>query len=144
MPHTLNPSVPVTLDKERSLLYGSAAFIEFKEATGKDLLKAFAEMGQHLQAGEIPVKEFRDILWAGLIHEDESLTPKDVTGMFTPRSMVRELVTSVNQALSLALGDVDEDEPPQKAPARQRKSTGANSGALHVATSASPGLSSAS
>lgn len=150
MPHTLNPSVPITLDKERSLLYGAAAFIEFKEATGRDLLKTFRDLGDPrfqpiIGDGEderpnpdfeLPMVEFRDILWAGLIHEDESLTQRQVSNLFTPGTM-GVIMPLVLKAFTLGLGEHKPDEErPRRAPANHRKSTGANSGASVAVISA--------
>lgn len=154
MPHTLNPSVPITLDKERSLLYGAAAFIEFKEATGRDLLETFRELsGPKYRATitvedadgekelpnpdfELPVKVVRDILWAGLIHEDENLTLKQVSNMFTPGTM-KNIIPLVAKAFTLGLGDQKADEErPRRAPANTKRSTGATSGASVAVISA--------
>jgi hypothetical protein len=148
MPHTLNPSVPITLDKERHLLYGAEAFIEYKEATGRDLLRTFRdfsnpkfratldESGDINPDFEMPVKEFRDVLWAGLLHEDESLTLKQTSSLFTP-GMIAQLMPVVLRAFMLGLGEQKEDdtERPRKAPARHKRSTGAKSGALHAVIS---------
>jgi hypothetical protein len=82
MASIINPAVKVTLDKERSLLYGAAAFIEFKESTGQDLLKYMRGLSEKFAAArdgegeanpdfELPLIEFRNVLWAGLVHEAE-------------------------------------------------------------------------
>lgn len=147
MPHTLNPAIPITLDKDRSLLYGAAAFIEYKEATGRDLLKTFRALSTAFQDArgeggepnpefELPLREFRDILWAGLIHEDESLTPKQTSNLFTI-GMMSELVPVVLRAFMLGLGTPQaDDDRPRRAPAKKHtRSTGAVSGPLRVATS---------
>lgn len=138
MSSSIHPYVKVSLDKERNLCYGAAAFIEFKEHTGKDLLKLMRELAAKFSAmapdpdrtdaeePEIPFKEFRDILWAGLVHEDPDLTPREVSNMFTLPSML-ELIPAVMDAFALSMprSKPDESPRPRKAPVQVKKSIGA-------------------
>lgn len=68
--------VKIMLDKERTLLFDLNAFVCLEEEYGSadEALDAFAKGS---------IKAIRALLWAGLIHEDESLTPKDVGKLFT-------------------------------------------------------------
>lgn len=66
--------VKIVLDKERNLLFDFNAFSELEDVYGS-AEKAFDK----LQKGSI--KALRTLLWAGLVHEDESLTEKAVGKM---------------------------------------------------------------
>jgi hypothetical protein len=129
MASSIHPFVKVMLDKERHLCYGAAAFIEFKEMTGTDLLKYMRELSEKFSAlqetQEFPLKEFRDILWAGLIHEDPALTPREVSNMFSLLSLT-DLIPLVMEAFTLGMPKAETDENrPHLAPTKARKSIGA-------------------
>lgn len=130
MSSSLHPFVKVSLDKERHLCYGAAAYIEFKEFTGMDLLKLMKQLSEKLAAvaetEEFPIKEFRDILWAGLIHEDPDLQPREVSNMFTIATL-SDLLPSVMEAFTLGLPKAESvnGNRPQMAPTRRKKSIGA-------------------
>lgn len=135
MSSSINPYVKVMLDKERTLCYGAAAFIEFKEATDQDLLKYMRQLAAKFAAmapkdgvendePEIPFKEFRNILWAGLIHEDPHLSPRDVSRMFSLHNMM-DLVPLVMDAFALSMPKPSGEERPRMAPVKARKSIGA-------------------
>ena len=74
--------VPIRLDRVRTLKYTFNAFAEFEELTGNSIQTVFADP-QNLGFGSI-----RNLLWAGLTHEDASLT-----------------VTKVGELIELADGD---------------------------------------
>lgn len=102
--------VKIVLDKERTLLFDLNAFACLEEEYGSvdEALDALAK-------GK--VKALRAILWAGLIHEDESLTVKDVGKLLTLAELQR-VAEAVNEALAQALPKPNEDKknaeiPPQ-------------------------------
>lgn len=88
-------AVKIMLDKERSLLYDLNAFALIEEAYDgvQNAMDALAQGS---------VKAMRCILWAGLVHEDEALTQKQVGAMVNLASMT-ELVNQINEAISQAL-----------------------------------------
>ncbi|MEW8985484.1 MAG: hypothetical protein AB2401_00415 [Bacillus sp. (in: firmicutes)] len=67
---------PITLDRERTLCYDLNAFVVLEEKFGSEK-KAI----EALAAGTI--KALRTFIWAGLLHEDETLTEKEVGSMLT-------------------------------------------------------------
>lgn len=69
-------SVPLDLDKSRTLVFDLNAFAELEDVYG-NMEKAFSAM----QSGSM--KAARTLLWAGLLHEDETLTQRQVGGMVT-------------------------------------------------------------
>jgi hypothetical protein len=131
MPSTINPTVTVQLDRERHLCFGAAAHIEFQERFGKSLLSYFRVLSEKFSAlapsngtpasEEIPFKEFRDILWAALIHEDPDLTLHDVANMFDLHTM-NALVPAVMDAfvLSMPKPEPEDGNRPRKAPVRKK------------------------
>lgn len=85
--------VQVELDRPRTIKFDLNAFIELEEMYGS-IDGALKEM----EKGSI--KAVRAILWAGLIHEDESLTLKQVGSMVDMDNLPR-----ITEALSQAISD---------------------------------------
>jgi len=86
-------AVSLTLDKPRTLKFDLNAFAELEEIYGS-MEQAFAAM----QSGSM--KAARTLLWAGLLHEDENLTPRQVGALVTLDNM-----EPVMDAISTALLD---------------------------------------
>ena len=76
----VKPEVKIVLDKERTLKLDLNAMAAYEEATGKSMFKAF-------NPDELGARELRALLWACLIHEDESLTLKQVGSFITADNM---------------------------------------------------------
>ena len=62
--------VPIRLDRTRTLKFTFNAFAEFEGLTGKSIQGVFSD------AENIGFSMMRNLLWAGLMHEDPSLTVK--------------------------------------------------------------------
>lgn len=86
--------VKVMLDKERSLVYdfNALALIEEHYDTMANAMEALSKGS---------VRAIRVFLWAGLVHEDETLTLKEV-GKWAP-SVVLGLSDKITEALNAAL-----------------------------------------
>jgi hypothetical protein len=84
-------TVAINLDKERFLKFDLNAFAELEDTYGNidDAMKA-------MEKGSI--KAVRALLWSGLIHEDPSLTQKDV-GALIGLSDLQELSKSLTEAM---------------------------------------------
>ncbi|MEW5921562.1 MAG: GTA-gp10 family protein [Bacillota bacterium] len=100
-----NPTAPKTkiiLDKERNLLLDLNAMVAFEEETGSSLLSAtsMSRMG---------MKEIRALLWACLIHEDESLTVKQV-GAMVHAGNLDEITKSIEKAFAVAMPEPQREE----------------------------------
>ena len=93
-------AVPITLDKPRTLRFDLNAFAELEEKFGS-MDAAFHAM----QKGSL--KAARSLLWAGLLHEDETLTERKVGGMVTLANM-SGIMDSITSALTAAMPDGDE------------------------------------
>lgn len=107
----INPGVKITLDKERTLLLDLNAMAAYEEVTGKSLFKGIdiANMG---------ATELRALLWACLVHEEESLTLKQVGAWINATNMVN-LAKTLDSAAVNAIPqkqDGDENDPPGNLP----------------------------
>lgn len=100
-------TVPIMLDKERHLKFDLNAFAELEEAYGniEEALKA-------MEKGSI--KALRAVLWAGLIHEDENLTQKDV-GALIGLTDLEDLAKSLSTAMQSHLPQPKENDSTPKA-----------------------------
>ncbi|MCL5290561.1 MAG: hypothetical protein M1489_05990 [Firmicutes bacterium] len=98
------PAVKLNLDKERNLLLDLNAMVTFEQETGKSLMEGadLSKMG---------MIEFRALLWACLIHEDESLTLKNVGAMVHPGNM-EEVSNAIAKAFEAATPEPDGDKGP--------------------------------
>lgn len=88
---------PIELDGPRSLKFDLNAFAELEEKFGT-MDAAF----QAMQKGSL--KAARTLLWAGLLHEDETLTEKRVGGMVTLANL-SGIMDSITSALTSAMPD---------------------------------------
>ena len=88
-------AIPLALDKPRTLKFDLNAFAELEEVYGS-MEQAFAAM----QSGSM--KAARTLLWAGLLHEDENLTPRKVGAMVTLENL-EGVMDSITTALLEAM-----------------------------------------
>ena len=86
--------IPIDLDKLRTRLFDLNAFAELEDKFGS-LDQAF----QKMQAGS--VKATRMLLWAGLLHEDEKLTERQVGAMISLTNVER-IMEQITEALTAA------------------------------------------
>lgn len=93
--------IPIELDKSRTLLFDLNAFAELEDKFGS-LDQAF----QQMQKGS--VKATRTLLWAGLLHEDEKLTERQVGAMISLTNVER-IMEQITEALTAALPDDTSD-----------------------------------
>ena len=91
--------VPVTLDKERHLVYDMNAFCELEERFG-----TIQQAMEELQKGSL--KAIRTALWAGLVHEDEGLTEKQVGSMIGVVDL-KDVAKAMAEAIQAALPEAD-------------------------------------
>jgi hypothetical protein len=87
--------IPVMLDKERHLVFDLNAFCELEDKYGgqKEALEA-------LNSGSF--KAIRAFLWAGLLHEDENITEKQV-GSWITMDNISEISDRITEAMKNAL-----------------------------------------
>jgi len=107
--------VPLQLDKKRHLSFDLNAFIELEEKFGsiQDALDALQKLdpGRRAQKGKKrqDLKTFRTFLWAGLVHEDDALTEKEV-GKLINLETLDDVADAILGAVNAALPEVEEDD----------------------------------
>jgi hypothetical protein len=95
-----NPGIKIVLDKERTLLLDLNAMVSYEEVTGKSLFNADDK--------SMGARELRAYLWACLIHEDESLTLKQVGSWINTDNMAevaQRLTEARNEAVPETTGE---------------------------------------
>lgn len=95
--------IPITLDKPRTLYFDFNAFIELEEIYGD--IKTALEGVEGLK-----LKPIRDMIWAGMLHEDENITPKQVGKMLHP-SNIEEIAVKIAEAVGVSLPEPEEGKP---------------------------------
>lgn len=108
MPDKVKPAIPIKLDKERHLLMDLNAMVSFEDATGKNIM-------QGLDASSMTAKDFRALLWACLLHEDETLKIEDVGKMIHAGNM-GELSEKIAQAWEVASPEGGDKSPLAESP----------------------------
>ena len=93
-------AVPITLTdgKERSLRYDFGALICIEERLGISIDK----LNELLTGSGRKLGVIRDLLWAGLIHEDKSLTPEAVAALVNPADLLT-ITETIAKALVASL-----------------------------------------
>lgn len=97
-------AVPIMLDKPRTLRFDLNAFAELEEKFGS-MDAAFKAM----KKGSL--KAARALLWAGLLHEDETLTEKRVGAMVGLNS-IGGIMDTIADAMAKAMPDGNKSESP--------------------------------
>ena len=96
--------VKLAMDKERTLLLDFNAFAELDEKYGS--IEAAMEALKPKGKDGISIKALRAFLWAGLVHEDENLTEKQV-GVLMGMANLDEIAKAMNEALNSSLPEDD-------------------------------------
>lgn len=90
----LKQGVTIELDRPRTLRYGMNALVKIEELTGKAISK--------LDLENITIKDLRTIVYAGLFHEDKSLTPETVADLIDEYSELSIVAAKLGEAMTLA------------------------------------------
>ena len=95
--------VVLELDKPRRLRFGINQLVLIEELTGKKLTNAgaFAEFG---------IKEIRDLVYCGLCHEDNALTPAIVGDLIDEYADIQSCFEKVGEAISMAFPQADTEK----------------------------------
>ena len=89
--------LPIILDKTRNLRYGMVALMKIEKKLGKPFSKIDFE-------NEMTYEEIANILWAGLSHEDPTLTPEIVAELIDDYSDIQTAITVMGEAMQEAFG----------------------------------------
>lgn len=95
----MKKSVVIELDKARNLRYGINALVTIEELTGRPITL--------LDLNALSMKDLRNILFAGLVYEDTTLTPEKVGTLIDEYSNITEIATKLGEAFTLAFGDTN-------------------------------------
>ena len=87
---------PIKLDKVRNFRYGMKAMYLIEKKLKKPISKIDFE--------NLTIEETAIILWAGLVHEDNSLTPEKVMDLVDDYSNMGEVLKTMGEAISEAFG----------------------------------------
>lgn len=92
----MKQGVLIELDRPRTFRYGMGALVKIEELTGKAISK--------LDLDNIAIKDLRSIIYAGLCHEDKSLTPDMVCEIVDEYSDLSTVAEKLGEAMTLAFG----------------------------------------
>lgn len=96
----MKQGVTLVLDKPRTLRYGINALAKIEDATGRPLMQ--------LDLNSVGIKDLLAIVYAGLYHEDKSLTIEKVGDLIDEHSNLNEVAEKIGEALTIAFGSTKE------------------------------------
>lgn len=94
--------VPIELDKVRNFRYGMKAMSIVEKKFKKPIAKVDFE--------NMTMEETATIIWAGLQHEDKSLSPDKVMDLIDEKGNLQEVMAAMSEAMNLAFGGGKEEE----------------------------------
>lgn len=108
----LKKSVPIVLadGKTHHIRFDYNALCALED----ELKISIAEIGAVL-SGPVGLKQIRAILWAGLLHEDDTLIVKDI-GTLVDLDKMAELAEAIGNALNVAFGSKKADQKKEPGP----------------------------
>ncbi len=101
----MKKTVTLELDKARNLRYGMNALVKVEEMTGKAITK--------LDLENLSMKDLRTIVYAGLCHEDDTLTADKVGALIDEYSDITIVANKLGEAFTLAFGGGSKNAHPQ-------------------------------
>lgn len=96
----MKKGITITLDKPRTLRYGMNALAKIEDITGKTLMS--------LDLGNVGIKDLLAIVYAGLCHEDKSLTIDKVGDLIDEYTDLSAIAEKIGDALTEAFGTAKE------------------------------------
>ena len=93
----MKKSVTIELDKARNLRYGINALVRIEGLIGKPITV--------LDLNSLSMSDLRNILFAGLVHEDKDLTAEKVGDLIDEYMSIEEVAEKLGEAFTLAFGD---------------------------------------
>lgn len=92
----------IVLDKSRNMRLGMKAISLVEKKLKKPMTK--------LDMDNLTMEDMATIIWAGLFHEDKSLTVDKVMDLIDEHSNIRVVMQAVGEAISQAFGNSEESE----------------------------------
>jgi len=96
---------PIELDKVRNLKYGMRAISLIEKKYKKPMMKI-----EGISNGELSMEDYATLIWAGLVHEDKSLTPDKVMDLIDEYSSLKKASEAMWNALNEVFADDDAQE----------------------------------
>lgn len=87
---------PVELDKVRNFKYGMKAISIIEKKFKKPIAK--------VDLDNLTMEDTATIIWAGLVHEDKSLTTDKVMDLIDEKGNLQEVMQAMSEAMSAAFG----------------------------------------
>lgn len=109
MKTTPSEPIPIELDKKRNLRLTLKGMCKFERKYGKSIFEAVTELFPEKETNGLTVEQMEalpNILWAELVHEDDSLTVEDVEAMIDLGNVV-PLFTKVAEVFASALPEAE-------------------------------------
>lgn len=91
--------VTINRDKPRTLRYGINALVKVEDLTGKNITA--------LDLSHVGIKDLLIIVYAGLCHEDKTLTLEKVGDLIDEYSNITEIADKLGEAFTLAFGKAE-------------------------------------
>lgn len=98
----MKPSVLINLDRPRNIRLNTNAMVKMEEVLNKPLSEIGASFG---------VKEIRAVVWAGLLHEDKTLTLESVGDLLDDADLTY-VAKKIGEAMQIAKGKPAEATDP--------------------------------
>lgn len=96
---------PIELDKVRNFKYGMRAIDLIEKKFKKPIMKI-----EGMTDGTLSMNQYAILIWAGLYHEDKSLTPEKVMDLIDEYSSIREVSKEMWKALNeMFAAETEED-----------------------------------
>ncbi|MGE5390907.1 MAG: hypothetical protein ACM3PE_07570 [Deltaproteobacteria bacterium] len=99
----MKPSVLIILDKPRNIRLNTNALVKVEEVLERSLSEFGTSFG---------ITEIRAMLWAGLLHEDKSLS-LDTVGDLIDEAGFEYVAEKVGEAINIAMGIKPEESDPK-------------------------------
>lgn len=95
-------SVQIELDRVRNFKYGMRAISMIEKRFKKNMAK--------IDLDNLTMEEIAVVMWAGLYHEDKSLTPDKVMDLIDENNKFQEATSAMGEAIEEAFGTGEEIE----------------------------------
>ncbi|HEY8390105.1 MAG TPA: hypothetical protein VIL26_04050 [Clostridia bacterium] len=101
----MRKGITIELDKPRTLRYGMNALAKIEDITQKPIVS--------LDLNNIGIRDLLAIIYAGLYHEDQTLTIEKVGDLVDEFSDMNKMAEKVGEAFTLAFGGLKESNHPK-------------------------------
>lgn len=93
---------PIELDKIRNFQYGMQALCLVEKKLKCNLTK--------IDWSNLSIEQTANVMWAGLVHEDNKLTPDKIMELIDKHSSYKEALEIMSSAVNEAFGKDEEEE----------------------------------